>query len=71
MNFTGALIALKRGHKVKRHHWSGHWIYDAEKDTIIMITHDSKRLDFRETEDLFYTLSNTVCDDWEIIEDWK
>ena len=25
MNFAGAIFALQRGHKVKRHHWSGYW----------------------------------------------
>ena len=33
MNFAGAIFALQRGHKVKRHHWSGYW-YLAPMSTI-------------------------------------
>lgn len=31
MNFASALFALKRGHKIKRHHWTGYWILEAGK----------------------------------------
>ena len=33
MNFAGAIFALQRGHKVKRHHWSGYW-YLAPMSTV-------------------------------------
>lgn len=32
MNFAGALSALKRYHKVKRHHWTGYWHAEARTD---------------------------------------
>ena len=73
MNFAGAIFALERGHKVKRHHWSGYW-YLAPADavqTIMMHTYDGKEIDIRQTSDIIYTLSNCACDDWEIVEDWK
>ena len=35
MNFAGAIFALQRGHKVKRHHWSGYW-YLAPMTTITL-----------------------------------
>ena len=25
MNFASALFSMQRGHKVKRHHWTGYW----------------------------------------------
>ena len=72
MNFAGAIFALQRGHKVKRHHWSGYW-YLAPADTvqtIMMHTYDGREVDIRNTLDIIYTLSNCACDDWEIVEDW-
>lgn len=70
MNFSGALFALMRGHKVRRHHWSGYWIYDKENNNIIIHTHDGKELFLKDTPDIIYTLSNCACDDWEIIKEW-
>lgn len=37
---------------------------------IIMHTWDGKEIDITDTNDIFYTLSNCACDDWEIVEDW-
>ena len=73
MNFAGAIFALQRGHKVKRHHWSGYW-YLSPSDgisTIMMHTYDGGEVDIRNTLDIIYTLSNCACDDWEIVEDWN
>lgn len=85
MNFAGAIFALQRGHKVKRHHWSGYWCLASTTNkitvdkhsisptipTIMMHTYDGKELDIRNTSDIMYTLSNCACDDWEIVEDWN
>ena len=70
MNFAGAIFALQRGYKVKRHHWSGYW-HLAPTRTIMMHTYDGKEIDIRQTSDIIYTLSNCACDDWEIVEDWN
>ena len=83
MNFAGAIFALQRGHKVKRHHWSGYWYlapmstvtsdgYGTDTiPTIMMHTYDGGEVDIRNTLDIIYTLSNCACDDWEIVEDWN
>ena len=70
MNFAGAIFALQRGHKVKRHHWSGYWYLSPSNGYIMMHTYDGGEIDIRQTSDIIYTLSNCVCDDWEIVEDW-
>ena len=78
MNFAGAIFALQRGHKVKRHHWSGYWYLSPMStvsledtiQTIMMHTYDGREIDIRQTSDIIYTLSNCACDDWEIVEDW-
>ena len=79
MNFAGAIFALQRGHKVKRHHWSGYWYLSPMStvsledtiQTIMMHTYDGREVDIRQTLDIIYTLSNCACDDWEIVEDWN
>ena len=79
MNFAGAIFALQRGHKVKRHHWSGYWYLSPMStvsledtiQTIMMHTYDGREVDIRQTSDIIYTLSNCACDDWEIVEDWN
>ena len=79
MNFAGAIFALQRGHKVKRHHWSGYWYLSPMStvsledtiQTIMMHTYDGREVDIRNTLDIIYTLSNCACDDWEIVEDWN
>ena len=71
MNFAGAIFALQRGHKVKRHHWSGYWYLSPSNGYIMMHTYDGREIDIRQTSDIIYTLSNCACDDWEIVEDWN
>lgn len=66
MNFGQALEALKVGHKVRRPHWSGYWV--KENDTVMMHCKDGRVLDIRETEDVFFTLSNIASEDWEVVE---
>jgi hypothetical protein len=67
MSFACAVFALMRGHKVKRHHWTGYWHFDKDKETVIMHMHDGREQDIRETKDILYTLSNCAADDWDIL----
>lgn len=68
MNFASAFISLQRGHKVKRHHWSGFW--KLEDGMVMMHTYDGRVIRLVDTEDVMYTLSNCACDDWEIADDY-
>lgn len=47
--------------------WSGYWV--KEDDTVKMYCKDGRVLDIRETEDVFYTLSNIALEDWKLAED--
>ncbi|MEE0265011.1 MAG: DUF2829 domain-containing protein [Acutalibacteraceae bacterium] len=67
MTFTKALEALKAGYKVKLPHWKGYWV--KENDTVKMYCKNGDVLDIRETEDVFYTLSNIASDEWGIVEE--
>ncbi|MBR4025956.1 MAG: DUF2829 domain-containing protein [Lachnospiraceae bacterium] len=67
MNFGKALEALKQGYAVKLPHWKGYW--KKEDNTVKMYCKDGTVLDIRETQNVFYTLSNIASEEWEIIED--
>lgn len=67
MKFIYALELLKQGKKIKLPSWSGYWI--KEDDTVKMYCKDGRVLDIRESEDVFYTLSNIASEDWKLAED--
>lgn len=56
--------ALKTGNPLKRKGWGGYWKW--ENDTIMFYCKDGKILDFRQTDDVDFTVSNMFADDWEI-----
>lgn len=68
MNFASALFALKRGHKIKRHHWTGYW--KLENGEVMMYTCDGKYINIRDSEDMLYTMENMACNDWEIVTEY-
>ena len=65
MEFAKALEALKNGYKVKLPEWKGYWV--KEGDTVKMYCKNGDVLDIRETQDVFYTLSNIASNDWEVV----
>lgn len=65
MEFAKALEALKNGYKVKLPTWAGYWV--KEGDTVKMCCKNGDVLDIRETQDVFYTLSNIASNDWEVV----
>ena len=73
MIFATALTALKRGHKIKRKHWTGYWrlgTNDSPKPYVEMHCWDGKVIDLLKTDDVLYTLENIAADDWEIVDEW-
>lgn len=67
MIFKEAYEALKQGANIKLPEWSGYWAW--EDDSIKMHCKDGRILDIRETENLDYTLSFILRDDWYITGD--
>lgn len=67
MTFKRAYEAMKQGDKVKLPEWGGYWKW--ENDTIMMYCKDGKVLDIRETDDVDFTFSNIIRDDWEIVKE--
>lgn len=67
MSFRHAWFAMLNGKHVKRPTWSGYWAF--ENNTIVMHTRDGEKIDIRETENIAYTFSNIVENDWMVVED--
>lgn len=68
MNFQAAFAYCKRGHDIRVPEWGGFWRWDAEAKTLNMHCRDGRILDFRDSEDLDYTLSFVFRNDWELVK---
>ena len=66
MNFASALFLLRRGHKIKRKHWTGLWELDGNE--VMMHCYDGRVINIRDSEDITYTIENMACDDWTIAD---
>lgn len=64
MNWNEAFKLMKEGHKIKLPSWSGYWLWDDKKQTIMIHCKDGKVLDIRCTEVVDYTFSNIASDEW-------
>jgi hypothetical protein len=65
MEFKKAYEAMKTGGAVKLPEWKGYWKY--ENGTIMMYCKDGEVIDIRETDNVDYTLTNILRDDWELV----
>ena len=57
---------MMKGEAVKRTGWTGYWIFDHDRETIMMHCKDGQVKDIRETQDVIFTVSNMLADDWEV-----
>lgn len=55
---------LKKGTPLKRKSWGGYWKW--KNNTIMMHCKNGKVLDIRETDDVDFTMSNVLANDWEV-----
>ena len=58
MNFASALFSLKRGHKIKRKHWTGWWELDGNE--VMMHCYDGRVINIRDSEDITYHTMSTL-----------
>ncbi len=65
MRFDEALKHMKNGFKMKLPSWGGFWEWNAEKQTIMINTKSGEIIDIRETENVEYTITNILSDEWE------
>lgn len=64
LTFKEAFELMLLGFRLKRPSWGGYWFWDEDAKTIKMRTKDNEYLDIRETENVEYTVRNTLADDW-------
>lgn len=64
MMFKDLLADFIAGTPIKRKVWRGYWVYKYGK--IEIHTKTGEVIDFQKTEDLLFTLSGILQDDWEI-----
>ena len=74
MKFTEAFELMKKGTPVKLPTWGGYWIWDDEKETVMIhcrpkdSDHNGDILDIRETQRVEYTIKNILSDEWVIAD---
>lgn len=66
MKFSDAFEYLKAGKPIRCSSWKGYWI--REDNTIQMYDKDGSIIGLIDTDDIFYTLSLTTRDDWELVK---
>lgn len=70
MKFDQALALMKQGTPMKLPSWGGYWMWDSDKETIMMHCRAEQSdngksiLDIRETQRVEYTLENILSEDW-------
>ena len=68
MKFSEAFKTMKEGRGVKLPSWGGYWCWDEESQTILMYTKDGGCLDIRETQNVEYTITNILSDEWNVAD---
>lgn len=64
MKFKDLLADFISGTPIKRKTWRGYWVYKHGK--IEIHTKTGKVINFQNTEDVIFTVSGILQDDWEI-----
>lgn len=71
MTFSQLFAYFIAGVPIKRKPWLGYWKYDFITKEVYMYLKDGTVMKLIDTEDVIFTLSNIVKDDWEIATDEK
>lgn len=71
MTFRQLFPYFVAGVSVKRKEWLGYWKYDFITKQVYMYLKDGTVMNMVETQDIVFTLSNIVEDDWEIATNEK
>lgn len=66
MTFKELFADFISGTPIKRKVWKGYWKYDPMQNDIKIYTKEGDVIGFRETEDLPFTISGILQDDWEV-----
>lgn len=66
MDFQEAFRFMQHGFRVRRKDWEGYWAW--ENDTIVMHCKDGVAIDIRATDDVAFTISNILANDWVVLD---
>lgn len=69
MNFAAALAYMKRGHAVKMPEWGGYWTWSDSANSILIHTRGGVVMDLRQSNDLDYTFSFILRNEWLLVHD--
>lgn len=69
MKFNAAFSYMKNGHRIAMPEWGGYWTWCDEAKTVVMHTRHGAVVDIRDSEDMDYTLSFMLRDDWELLDE--
>lgn len=59
---------MQKGKKIKRPFWGGYWFLDNNGNIKIYCT-GGEVLDFRQTNNILFTLGNVLANDWELVQE--
>lgn len=66
MTFKELFADFISGTPIKRKVWRGYWKYDPRENDIKIFTKEGDVVKFKEVEDLPFTISGMLQNDWEI-----
>lgn len=64
MKFKDLLDKFIAGTPIKRKVWRGYWVY--KRGRIEIHTKDGEVIDFQDAQDILFTISGIIQDDWEV-----
>ena len=62
--FKNLFASFVSGTPIKRKVWDGYWVY--KNSNIIMHCKNGENINIKSSNDILYTLSNILMDDWEV-----
>lgn len=65
MHFPTAYTWMKHGKKMRVPGFLGYWMWDKEKQTIVIVTKNNQHMDIRDTPDVDFTLGFVNSGEWE------
>lgn len=66
MKFKELFSSLIAGVPIKRKPWGGYWKYDSRTGKILMYTKEGHIISLTNSEDILFTISGILEDDWEV-----
>lgn len=66
VTFQNAYKHMLQGGRARRKDWKGYWYWSDKLNSIVIHMANGEEFDIRKTDDVKYTMSNILADDWEV-----